>query len=410
MFNGNANLRNRNATSMTSSNIETPQFGKSKKWYFPSNPNIFKGLVAITLFVFLLGISNFQSGEIAQAQVRSSWCEKVNNARSTLDPSLHIKVPCEEMKPAKSAVVAYITAGVSKEKASRTVFSASDYVDGVMALGASLNDHLGPQTHKLLLLRDDFIPTLPTDVLEDLKKVGWTIGIAPIVDIDDKFVPNFGRYKTVYSKISILGLSEYECVLLLDADTLVIDKIDDLMTCDILKPDFRAAGGLDLYRGRWRHFNTGSILWRPESAEMSRVYALTKDPNFMKKFESDQIFSNTVYPDRENVAVNEKLINGEEVDPKELGSIAHLPWAYNAQTHLEYQRPQFWDEHVSSLKIIHYTQKKGWQCDKRYDEPPPLLPTRPKISNCKMDMDCACHEGYRWHQYLQKAREYVKTK
>lgn len=168
MFTGNANLRNRNATSMASSNIETPQSGKSKKWYFPSNPNIFKGLVAITLFVFLLGISNFQSGEFVQ--VRTSWCETVNNARSTLDPSLHIKVPCEEMKPAKSAVVAYITAGVSKEKASRTVFSASDYVDGVMALGASLNDHLGPQTHKLLLLRDDFIPTLPTDVLENLKK------------------------------------------------------------------------------------------------------------------------------------------------------------------------------------------------------------------------------------------------
>ena len=71
-----------------------------------------------------------------------------------------------------------------------------------------------------------------------------------VVDIDNKYVPYFARYKAVYLKISILGLSEYQCVLL----------SDELMTCNILKPDFRAAGGLDLHHGQWRHFNTGLVL------------------------------------------------------------------------------------------------------------------------------------------------------
>ena len=338
----------------------------------------------------------------------SVWCETVNKARSTLNKKLHVKVPCESMKPAHSAVVVYITAGVSEEKASKTVFSGKNYIDGVMALGASLNDHLTTQqTHKLLLLREDFIATLPEGVLDKLKRIGWTIGIAPVVDIDDKYVPRFARYKTVYSKISILGLSEYECVLLLDADTLVVGNIDELMTCNILQPSFRAAGGLDLYHGQWRHFNTGSVLWRPESREMNRVYALTGDASFMKRFESDQIFTNTVYPDRNNVELNNKLMAGEKIDSKELGAIAHLPWEYNAQTHLEYQRPDFWDERASELKIIHFTQKKGWQCEKRFDEPPKLSPTRGATKNCDATTDCACHEGYKWYQYLKKAEDFV---
>jgi hypothetical protein len=138
---------------------------------------------------------------------------------------------------------------------------------------------------------------------------------------------------------------------------------------------------------------------------MNRVYALTKDKSFMKRFESDQIFTNTVYPYRNDVKLNEKLMNGEsvDVDPEELGEIAHLPWEYNAQTHLEYQRPSFWDPRVDELKIIHFTQKKGWQCQQRYDEPEALDLKRPPTNDCKMDTDCACHEGYRWYQYLKKA-------
>lgn len=120
----------------------------------------------------------------------NAWCKSAKRARSTLNKKLHVNVPCKTMKPAHSAVVEYTAARVSKEKASKTVFSGKDYIDGVMALGASLNDHLTTQrTHKLLFLREDFIATLPKGVLEKLNKIGWTIGIAPVVDIDDKYAP-----------------------------------------------------------------------------------------------------------------------------------------------------------------------------------------------------------------------------
>ena len=333
---------------------------------------------------------------------QSDWCDQVAKARSTLDSSLHVRVPCEKMKPAKSAIVCYLTAGKPDGKGTRTVFTGSDYINGVMALGASLQDNLTRNdVHRLLLVNEGF--PFPPEYEKKLESLGWIIGVAPHVHIDQQFLPGFARYKTVYNKVSAIGLSEYECVLLMDADTLTIGNIDSLMTCDIFdQPQYRVAGALDYYHKKWYHINTGSILWRTSSEEMNRVYGLTRDPSFMRKFESDQIFLNTVYPDRTNVQLNEQIMKGEQGAREKWGSIVHLPWKYNAQTHLEYQLPDYWTENSSDIRILHYTQRKGWQCPERYE------PSNEKITNqsdiqCKQNPLCACHEGYRWYQYLKKA-------
>lgn len=339
-----------------------------------------------------------------------NWCDVVSKARENLDPSLHIKVPCEKMKPATSAVVCMLTAGVPDGKGTRTVFTGTDYVNGALALGASLDDNLISQkghVHKLLLIKEGF--TLPDESIQKLEAVGWILGKSPDIQVDKKYTPSFARYKNVYPKISVIGLAEYKCVLFMDADTLTISNIDELMTCNILdRPEYRVAGGLDYYRGRWFHFNTGSVLWRPSSDEMTRVYQLTRDESFMKRFESDQIFINTVYPDRTNREINELILKAEnDIEALEnlrvhFGQVAHLPWAYNAQTHVEYQLPEFWDEHLGDAKILHFTQKKGWQCPQTYEKP-----KSSNASKCdpKTDSECACREGYRWHIYLKKALE-----
>lgn len=354
------------------------------------------------------GNTSIKVQTVSKDQPSSSWCDNVAKARNNLDPALHIIVPCEDMSPANSAIVVYITAGVEEGKGTRTVFTATDYVNGVLALGASLKDNLTRKdTHLLLLLRQGF--TLPQEYLDQITAVGWIIGKAPPIDIPDEYLPSFKRYKSVYTKISVTGLSEYDCVLLLDADTLVVGNIDELMSCDVFhdgqEPEFRAAGVLDLYRGKWHHFNTGSTLWNTNSAEMNRVYKLTSDPTFMQKFQSDQIFTNTVYPYRINDKINERLVSGENVDRSDLGLIAHLPFSYNAQTHLEFQRPLFWDEHHDEFKIIHYTERKGWQCPEVFNASD-HVPMSERQCNTKNDKYCACREGYRWHQYLKKAKTY----
>ena len=336
-----------------------------------------------------------------------NWCDKVKTARSDLDKELHITVPCDTMRPAKSAVVCYLTAGVPDGQGNHKVFTGTDYINGALALGASLQDHVTrDDVHRLLLVRDGF--TIPDDKIRMLEAVGWTLGKAPKVEVDQKYIPRYERYKTLYTKISVIGLAEYDCVLLLDADALTVGNIDDLMSCQVLEPNYRVAGTLDYYHGQWYHFNTGSALWRPSSQEMNRVYGMTKDSSWMRRFESDQIFTNTVYPDRTNRTLNAMILSGE-VGEEAWGQVADLGWRYNAQTHVENQLSGYWEGHLNEVKIIHFTHAKGWQCPERHGGPPEPKQNFPRHPEpCKKTPGCACNEGYRWYDYLDIARERAK--
>lgn len=190
--------------------------------------------------------------QTSKQEPKESWCDTVKRARSKLDPMFRIDVPCEKMKPAKSAIVSMITGGAPEGKGSRVVFEGGDYVKGTLALGASLLDNLkSGDVHKLLLVKKGF--PLPEEHVKNLEAVGWTIGVSPDVNVEAKYMPRFGRYKNVYPKISIIGLEEYDCVFFVDADTLTVGSIDDLMTCSLFdKPEYIIAGGLDLYHRKWK--------------------------------------------------------------------------------------------------------------------------------------------------------------
>jgi hypothetical protein len=330
------------------------------------------------------------------------WCNRVQQARAALSPSLHIQYPCEPLNPAKSAIVCMLTDGVSQEKASNVVFTANNYIHGAMALGASLMEQIDrDQTHMLLLLRDGFV--LPPDDRIRLQSVGWTIGTAPEFPLPSKYLPRFPRYKTTYTKVMAIGLAEYDCVLLMDADTLAVGDLREIMTCSIFtEPQQRVAGTLDWYRGRWYFFNTGSLLWRPNAKEMERVFHLALDDSFMKRYSSDQEFLNYVYPERLNKTLNNRIAAGDHSDADAAhGQVVTMPWEYNAQTHVEVERVDYWEDQRPSVKILHFTQKKGWQCEERHGPPPPLEEMPQK---CDKDIPiCYCREAHLYWNALTTA-------
>jgi hypothetical protein len=236
------------------------------------------------------------------------WCAQVQKARKGLSDFLHISYPCEEMKPALSAIVCMLTDGASSDEPTKNfVFTVGEYINGVMALGASLQGNIDPQnTHQLLLLREGL--TLEPDDIIRLQSVGWIIGTAPNFPLETHYIPRFPRYKTTYTKVTAIGLSEYQCVMLMDADTLAVGDLKDIMTCNVFQhPNNRVGGVLDLYRKHWHFFNTGSILWKTSSEEMDRVFNLTKDPSFLENFGSDQPFLNNLYGDRLNNTLNNEI-------------------------------------------------------------------------------------------------------
>mmetsp|Transcript_31253 Transcript_31253/g.73618 ORF Transcript_31253/g.73618 Transcript_31253/m.73618 type:complete len:434 (-) Transcript_31253:135-1436(-) len=363
--------------------------------------------------------------EISIFPSAKTWCEQVKEARDDLTMThLRVSYPCEGMKPAKSAIVCMLTDGSTEEKANRIVFTARDYINGAMSLGASLHGNIDPsQTHQLLLLREGF--ELDKDDIIRLESVGWTIGTAPNFPLEQKYLPTFPRYKTTYTKVTAIGLSEYKCVMLMDADTLAIGDLREVMKCDttFLHPSNRVGGTLDWYRGKWLNYNTGSILWKTSAKEMERVFELTKDSSFMKRYGSDQDFLNNVYPDRiNNRTLNNEVMALDTAESRKVGnalvpviphsaarssSVAPLSWDYNAQTHAEVQNWDFWNSHRSTVRILHFTEKKGWQCDRSTDEPPP-----PEEMPEKCDKNipiCFCREAHLYWRALEKAEKLAEV-
>mmetsp|Transcript_44306 Transcript_44306/g.86962 ORF Transcript_44306/g.86962 Transcript_44306/m.86962 type:complete len:441 (+) Transcript_44306:140-1462(+) len=346
-----------------------------------------------------------------------NWCDRVTNARADLNPDLAIRYPCETMNsPSAAAVVSVVvcmlTGSVDPNRANKILFTAREYISGAMALGFTVRQNIDPsRTHMLLLLKEGF-ELAPDDILR-LRAVGWTIGTAPDFQLLKKYVPIYERYTTTYTKITAIGLSEYKCALLMDADTLVVGDIKSLMTCNkFTHPEHRVAGTLDLDRGRWNGINTGSILWRTSSSEMNRVFQLSRNDTFMKRFSSDQEFLNNVYPERFNRTLNELIMKGNFPPEHNHGAVVDLTWDYNAQTHLEGEKVEWWGSQRSNVKILHFTRRKGWQCEERYDDPPSLA-EMPKT--CHRDKGglrskdeapiCYCREAHRYYNALKHAKE-----
>ena len=79
-----------------------------------------------------------------------------------------------------------------------------------------------------------------------------------------------------------------------------------------------------------------------------------------------------------------------------------MTWDYNAQTHVEVEKVDFWASHRESVKILHFTQKKGWQCDERHTPPPPIADMPKK---CKKEIPiCYCREAHLYWDALVRAQ------
>ena len=318
---------------------------------------------------------------------------------------MRIHVPCETMTPhAKSAIVCMLTDGTTEDaKAKKFVFKAKDYINGALALGYSVRQNIDTdQTHMLLLFRQGFEPS-PEDKIR-LEAVGWTIGEAPNFPLKPKYIPNFARYKTTYTKVTAIGLSEYDCVMLMDADTLVVGDLRDMLTCQILqtKPSYRLAGTLDWFRKSWKFFNTGSLLYKTDALEMNRVFELTVNGTWMRKFNSDQTFLNHVYNERKNGTLNNMIAVGDYSQVSDTAQVVDMTWKYNAQTHAEVENLEYYQQQRPGVKILHFTEKKGWQCEERYEPLP--ADKGPRVDCDKRLPHCFCNEGHLYWNALKQAR------
>jgi glycogenin glucosyltransferase len=219
------------------------------------------------------------------------------------------------------------------KKAFVTMITGGDaYLPGIDALGRSLAD-TGTGVPRVVMVTDDVSQQARSKMGEE----GWIV--RPIEPVPPPAGNEllFDRFRHSYTKLRVFELVEYDKVVFLDADTIVLNKIDELFE----RPFFAAAP--DFFMPD--RFNSGVMVLDPDQQRYDAIIATLG--NAATYDGGDQGILNTYWPDWWAMPVEHRL-----------------PASYNLH-HFIYQfmqaHPVLQKTFDREVKVMHYTLQKPWQ-------------------------------------------------
>jgi hypothetical protein len=206
------------------------------------------------------------------------------------------------------------------------------YAPGVEALGSSLRA-TGTQEPRVVMTTAEVSPP----VRERLAGQGWIVrDIDPVANPNPESSLLFPRFAQTFSKLRAWELTEFDKVLFLDADTIVLRNLDHFFE----RPRFAAAPDF-FFADR---FNSGVMVLEP-SAEVFRT--MMEKLGTAESYDGgDQGFLNDCYPDWYAMPVANRLPAG--------CNMHHFVFQF-LHAHPTLKR-NFLDE----VYVIHYTLQKPW--------------------------------------------------
>lgn len=178
--------------------------------------------------------------------------------------------------------------------------------------------------------------------------------------VEDKECPTW--LGSEFTKLNIWGLTEYEKVVYIDADAIIVDCTDELFDLDT---DFAAAP--DVFPPD--KFNAGVLVIKPDASVLNNMIQCIHDKALTSYDGGDTGFLNAFFPHWYSSP-----------------SVSRLPFKYNAQRTMYWftyhKRPGYWDS-IGPLKIIHFSSSpKPWQ-----ESPPNGAPTNNNSKYRKGDLE-----------------------
>lgn len=134
-----------------------------------------------------------------------------------------------------------------------------------------------------------------------------------------------------FVKLRLWELEQYEKVVFLDADVLVIQNIDRLFDY----PEFVAAPNLYESLVDFHRLNSGVFVAKPSRRTFDAMLERLDQPDVFWR-RTDQTFLETYFPDWHG-----------------------LPYLYNTLQYVWFNLPQLWD--WRGVRVIHYQYEKPWE-------------------------------------------------
>jgi alpha-N-acetylglucosamine transferase len=226
-----------------------------------------------------------------------------------------------------------------------TLVTNADYAKGAVALVRSLRHtgtaadivamHTGGVPAKapapVAALGTKLVPVelLPTsDAFNERHARGRLHGAAPFTKGGK---PAFHTPLDNFAKLRLWRMTEYEKVVFLDADTLVLRNIDRLFDW----PEFSAAPNVYESLADFRRMNSGVFVAQPSEATFAAMLEKLDRPDaFWRR--TDQTFLENFFPDWHG-----------------------LPVFFNMLQYVWFNLPDLWD--WRSISVLHYQYEKPWE-------------------------------------------------
>lgn len=220
-----------------------------------------------------------------------------------------------------------------KKAYATTLCNGEGYLPGVEALGSSLAAS-GTREARVVMVTPEIRPV----TRDRLSEQGWTIReVLPIENPNPSTQQMLPRFGAAYTKLRAWELVDFDRVVFLDADTIVLQNVDDLFD----RPEVAAAPDFFLPD----RFSSGVMVLEPRSATFDRmVSALSAAPSYDG---GDQGFLNVFFAGWYAMPVEHRL-----------------PVGYNL-AHFIYQfmraHPAAWEKLRPEVKVVHYLVQKPWR-------------------------------------------------
>ena len=237
-----------------------------------------------------------------------------------------------------------------------TLVNNEEYVIGALALARSLRmvDAAWPLT---------VLATPGVSGLDALAALGCDVRTVEPLPVSDEFrqrhsresqhaaapftkgsKPQFHDPLGNFAKLRLWELTEFERVVFLDADVLVVQNIDRLFGY----PEFSAAPNLYETLADFHRLNSGVFVARPSRETFDQMLRHLDRPGLFWR-RTDQTFLQDFFPDWHG-----------------------LPYIYNTLQYVWFNLPALW--YPPQIHVIHYQYEKPWQRDHpRREQLAPLI-------------------------------------
>lgn len=227
-----------------------------------------------------------------------------------------------------------------------TLVTNRDFAMGAIALAKSLL-RVKAQAPLLVMTKKEMVGS---DEIITLKSLGCKIHTVDAIEFSEGFKQRHARKqlhdnapfdkgeKPIFHtpldnflKLRLWELEQYQKIVFLDADCLVVQNIDNLFRF----PEFSGAPNLYESLADMHRLNSGVFVAQPSCYTFNdMINKLDTEDAFWRR--TDQTFLQTYFPDWHN-----------------------LPYTYNCLQYIWFNMPALWE--WPSIKVIHYQYEKPWQ-------------------------------------------------